>query len=205
MAILEQLDPNDPLHVAVNSCLSTTFYTAACLSEFTLHNLTCFDPQLHVSPAAIFEDIDHNGLKSTGFHLPKTKTGGPEDMSWSAQHGWTDLKAALERHLTFNKPPPSGPLFAYCYRGKHRPLTKSKVIKGGPMGSLDPRQEHGICIGSTLEYLLRRVPFDVMKVKGHWASDAFTLYLRKHAQILAPYMQATPCLPYAKGKPLLLS
>ena len=59
---------------------------------------------------------------------------------------------------------------------------------------VDPRQGHGICIGSTLEYLLRRVPFDVMKVKGHWASDAFTLYLRKHAQIFAPYMQAAPLL-----------
>ena len=105
MAILEQLDPNDPLHVAVNSCLLTTFYTAACLSKFTLCNLTYFDPQLHVTPAAIFEDINCNGLKSTGFDLPKTKTGGPKDVSWSAQ---TNLKAALKRHLMFNKPPPSG-------------------------------------------------------------------------------------------------
>ncbi|TEB31909.1 hypothetical protein FA13DRAFT_1628746, partial [Coprinellus micaceus] len=49
---------------------------------------------------------------------------------------------------------------------------------------------HGIRIGPTLEYLLRGVPFDVMKVKGWWASDTFQTYLRKHAQILAPYMQA---------------
>ena len=31
-----------------------------------------------------------------------------------------------------------------------------------------------------------------MKVKGHWASNAFLIYLTKHAQILAPYMQAVP-------------
>jgi hypothetical protein len=30
-----------------------------------------------------------------------------------------------------------------------------------------------------------------MKVIGRWASDAFVLYLRKHAQIMAPYLQAT--------------
>jgi hypothetical protein len=33
-----------------------------------------------------------------------------------------------------------------------------------------------------------------MKVKGRWASNAFILYLTKHAQILAPYMQAVPDL-----------
>ncbi|KAL5476580.1 hypothetical protein ACEPAI_3260 [Sanghuangporus weigelae] len=48
-----------------------------------------------------------------------------------------------------------------------------------------------IRIGATLEYLLRGVPFDVVNAIGRWASDAFTLYLRKHAQILAPYLQAT--------------
>ncbi|KIK98422.1 hypothetical protein PAXRUDRAFT_134233, partial [Paxillus rubicundulus Ve08.2h10] len=49
-------------------------------------------------------------------------------------------------------------------------------------------------IGSTLEYLLRNVPFDVIKVKGRWASNAFLIYLRRHAQILTPYMQAQPSL-----------
>ena len=57
---------------------------------------------------------------------------------------------------------------------------------------LDPHQGHGIHIGSMLEYLLRGIPFEVMKVKGRWASDAFLVYLTKHAQILAPYMQAVP-------------
>ena len=57
---------------------------------------------------------------------------------------------------------------------------------------LDPHQGHGICIGSMLEYLLRGMPFKVMKVEGWWASDAFLVYLTKHAQILAPYMQAVP-------------
>ena len=53
---------------------------------------------------------------------------------------------------------------------------------------------HGIRIGSVLEYLLCGVPFDVVKAIGRWASDAFRLYLRKHAQILALYMQADPAL-----------
>jgi hypothetical protein len=35
---------------------------------------------------------------------------------------------------------------------------------------------------------------DVMKAKGRWASEAFTIDLRRHAQKLAPYMQAEPQL-----------
>ncbi|KZT18308.1 hypothetical protein NEOLEDRAFT_1030631, partial [Neolentinus lepideus HHB14362 ss-1] len=77
-----------------------------------------------------------------------------------------------------------------------RPLTKTAFIqrlsKAARAAGIDPLQGHGIRIGATLEYLLRGVPFDVVKVKGRWASDAFILYLRKHAQILAPYMQAVP-------------
>ena len=91
-----------------------------------------------------------------------------------------------------------GHLFAYHHKNGHRPLTKSKFLtelaKAARAAGLEPLQGHGIRIGSTLEYLLRGVPFDVMKVKGCWSSDAFTLYLRKHAQILAPYIQAVPAI-----------
>jgi len=48
---------------------------------------------------------------------------------------------------------------------------------------------HGIRIDSTLEYLLRGVPFDIMEAMGRWAGRSFLLYLRQHAIIMAPYMQ----------------
>lgn len=84
------------------------------------------------------------------------------------------------------------------FKNKHCPLTKQKLLKvateAAKAASLDPLQGHGIQIGATLEYLLWGVPFDVMKVKGRWANDSFVLYLRKHAQILAPYMQAVPAV-----------
>jgi hypothetical protein len=31
----------------------------------------------------------------------------------------------------------------------------------------------------------------VVRVIGRWSSDAFTIYLRKHSAILAPYLQAS--------------
>jgi hypothetical protein len=79
-----------------------------------------------------------------------------------------------------------------------RPLTKNKFLErvagAAHAAGLDPLQGHGIRIGSTLEYLLQGVPFDVMKAKGCWASDSFLLYLQKHAVIIAPYIQASPTL-----------
>lgn len=196
LAILAQLNPTDPLHVAVEGCLLTVFFTAARLGEFTIPTLKSFNASRHVKPSDIFTDTDRNGLKLTGFHLPVTKSGGPEDVSFSAQTGRIDPESALRRHLTINNPPTNGPLFAYVVNGSHRGLTKRKFLevttKAAKAAGLDPLQGHGIRIGATLEYLLRGIPFDVMKVKGCWASDAFLLYLRKHAQILAPYMQAVP-------------
>jgi hypothetical protein len=47
-------------------------------------------------------------------------------------------------------------------------------------GRLGTTSRAGICIGATLEYLLRGMPFEVMKVKGRWASNAFLVYQTKH-------------------------
>jgi len=69
------------------------------------------------------------------------------------------------------------------------PKTGAKGVKAT---GIKPLSGHSLRIGSTLKYLLCNIPFDVIKVKGRWASDAFLLYLHRHAQILAPYMQATP-------------
>lgn len=56
--------------------------------------------------------------------------------------------------------------------------------------SLELLQGHGIRIGSTLEYLLHSIPFNVMKVKGCRAGNSFQLYLRKHVIIITLYIQA---------------
>ena len=59
---------------------------------------------------------------------------------------------------------------------------------------IEPLKGHGICIGATLEYLLRGVPFDVVKSIGRWSSEAFLLYLCQHAVIIAPFIQGTPIM-----------
>ena len=196
-AVKHQLNLEAPLDAAVFACLTTCFYAAARLGEFTVRHLDAFDPVLHVTPASLSTSRNREGDELTVLHLPRTKVSVQgEDVYWAMQDGDTDPVAALKHHQQLNSPPENGHLFAYHHIKGYRPLTKTKFLErvgtAARAAGLEPLQGHGIRIGATLEYLLRGVPFDVMKAKGRWASDAFHLYLTKHAQIMAPYMQAAP-------------
>jgi hypothetical protein len=78
----------------------------------------------------------------------------------------------------------------------NQPLTKktfiNRLAQAASDAGEDPLQGHGIWIGATLKYLLHGVSVETMKIIGWRASNGFTLYLQKHAQILVPYLQAFP-------------
>ncbi|KZT24775.1 hypothetical protein NEOLEDRAFT_1178867 [Neolentinus lepideus HHB14362 ss-1] len=187
----------DHMDAAVFTCLTACFYSAVRVGELTMRSLQSFDPAVHVKVRDVQVEIDRNGLAETVFFIPKTKMAPDgKDICWAKQLSSTDPDAAFQNHLSMNAPPSDGLLFAYRHQKGHCPLTKAAFIqclsKAARAAGIDPLQGHGIRIGVTLEYLLCGVPFNVVKVKGRWASDAFILYLRKHAQILAPYIQAVP-------------
>lgn len=197
--IFAALDPNDPLHVAVKSAAAVIFFSAARSGEFLQKSLTSFDPRLHVKPSNLSRKVDRDGNSVTSAHLPVTKSARDgEDVAWGPQQQHDiDPDTLLAEHMRINKPAPDGPLFAWHHpKQGMRALTKSEFMKcinatvaGLGMGSL---QGHGLRIGATLEYLLRGLSFETVKAIGRWASDAFVLYLRQHAVILAPYLQGTP-------------
>lgn len=200
---IEKLRPKfsdtDPLDVATFACLTTTFWASARLGEFTVKNLTAFDPKTHVKRSNLGESTDRRGMKTTTFNVPETKSSRleGEQLYWAKQKGDSDPEEALRRHLEFNNPDSDFHLFGYKNKeGKMIPLTKTaftrRLEKAAKDAKLPTMKGHSIRIGSTLEYLLRGLPFDVMKVKGRWKSDAFHTYLRDHAKVLAPYMQAAP-------------
>lgn len=196
----QQMDLNVPLDAAVFACLTTCFYASARLGEFTVRNLQSFDPGSNVTIQNLSYDQDRNGLRVTVLHLPKTKVASNEgeDVFWASQEGDSDPTAALQNHLQVNQPSEGSHLFTYQVKHARKPLTKTKFLqrvgKAARAAGQEPLQGHGIRIGSTLEYLLRGMPFDVMKAKGRWAGDSFLQYLRKHAVIIAPYIQAAPAV-----------
>ena len=193
--IKNTLDQTNPFNAAFFACLTTIFYTAAQVGEFTTQRLDTFNPAEHITRGGVRDDIDHNSLHTKVFVLPRTKSSSAgEEVHWARQDGPTDPSDAFNRHIIINDPPVDGPLFAYKMPKGYRPMTRQTFVvrpnKFAQAAGLDHVHGHRIRIGATLEYLLRGVPFDVMKVKGRWASNAFQLYLRKHNQILAPYMQS---------------
>jgi hypothetical protein len=193
------LSQTEPLDVAVFACLTSAFWATARLGEVTVKTLTSFNPDVHVKRSDLKERVDRRGLEVTEFHVPQTKASRTEGESlyWARQEGVSDPEGALQRHLEINNPPANAHLFGYHNKKKEMvPLTKttfvSRLTKASKAAGLDRMHGHSIRIGSTMEYLLRGLPFDVMKAKGRWNSDAFHKYLRDHATVLAPYMQAAP-------------
>ena len=193
-----QLRLDHPIDAAVWACLTTCFYAAARVGELTVPRLTSFDPSQHVTPSNLRTETNRDNLKATVLHIPHTKAAPieGEDIFWSRQHGPTDPYEAMNIHFQINKPSNRDHLFSYTLKGSRRPLTKQAFVKrlalAARAAGLDPLQGHGIRIGATLHYLTLGMPMETMKVMGRWGSDAFLCYLRKHAQILTPYIQANP-------------
>jgi hypothetical protein len=196
--IRQHLDLKDPFDAAVFACLTTCFYAAARVGEFLVPRLDAFSPACHVTLTNLRIDRNSDGLEVTILHLPRTKAAPleGEDVFWSSHPGHTDPYKALNNHWRVNSPSEGAHLFAYKYKDQLRPLTKPAFIKrlasAARQAGLEPLQGHGIRIGATLFYLLQGVPIEAMKVMGRWSSDAFLRYLRKHAQILTPFIQANP-------------
>ena len=162
-------------------------------------NLKAFNPAIHVKVSDVRRDVlDRNNIASTVINIPYTKVAREkgEDIFWVQQEGVTDPKDALDNHLRLNNPPLGAHLFTFKLQNMLRPMSRktfldriNEIIKDT---GLEKIPGHGIQVGSTLEYLLRGVPFEVVKAKGRWKSDAFKGYLRDHAQIMAPYVQSNP-------------
>ena len=196
----QQLSDTEPLDVAAFACLTSAFWATARLGELTVKNLSAFNPKLHVKRSDVSTETDvRNGLTMTTIHIPQTKSNRKEgeNLYWAQQDGISDPEKALKNHFDTNKPAAGFHLFGYPNKeGKMIPLTKTTFLKrisdAAEAAGLQRMQGHSIRIGSTVEYLRRGLPFDVMKTKGRWNSDAFHGYLRDHSKILAPYMQSVP-------------
>ncbi|EGO19220.1 hypothetical protein SERLADRAFT_374499 [Serpula lacrymans var. lacrymans S7.9] len=166
------LDLTKPLDAAFFACLTTTFYTASRLGEFTIPSINQFDSNRHATIDGVSEVTNRNGFRVKAFILPITKTEKePMSVSWVTQQGLSDPEEGWLNHIKINNPDSSD-----------------------HAQNLPHFSGHSLRIGATLEYLLRGVPFEVMKAKGRWKSNAFLIYLRRYAQILAPYIQDKPSL-----------
>ena len=117
-SLSSKFDHTKPPDAAVFACLTTTFFSAARLGEFTLPSLKSFVSAHHIKPSDILQRQDRHGLKVTVFKTPCTKTSiHGEEVFWAAQQGPSDPQAALANHLTINSPLPDLLLFSWRLLG----------------------------------------------------------------------------------------
>ena len=196
--IRTHLNFDDPGDAAIYACMVVTFYCIARLGEFTVKSIKIFNPDKHITQHNFSSLHNQNNLPVLKFTIPTTKyePESGEDVHCAPQQGCiTDPEEALRNHFRINPAPPNIHLFAWKHpKGGLRPLSKtqftsriSAIVKQCGLANL---QGHSLRIGETLFYLLKGIPFDIVKVMGRWAGEAFTLYLRHHALVLAPFLQA---------------
>ncbi|KAF6749410.1 hypothetical protein DFP72DRAFT_818908 [Ephemerocybe angulata] len=204
-AVLAHLDLSLPLDAAVWACMTTTYWSISRLGEFVLKSAAAVKEGHHVKRCDMDLDRceDRNAttpLYVTTFFIPSTKSSKikGETTQWAAQRGPCDPRAAMLNHLQINEPARDAHLFTYRNPKTRKlvPLTRAafltRVNTALAAGSHSPIKGHCLRIGGVLEWLLRGLSFEVVKVMGRWASDAFIVYLRKRSAVLAPYIQASP-------------
>ncbi|KAG2060439.1 hypothetical protein BDR06DRAFT_1053562 [Suillus hirtellus] len=200
LQIRSHLNLGTPLDAAVYACLTTAFYTLCQLGELTTKTIKDFEVERVVKHLDVVFDVkDRHYYHVTKIFILRTKVSATgESIYWAQQEDQTDPKTVLLHHFAVNDSKLHGHLFAWKHIKGVRPLTKNKfwkrinsVIKRASLGNF---KGHSLHIGGTLEYLLRRIPFDIVKSIGRWSSEAFTGYLRKHTMILTLYLQDSPAL-----------
>ena len=190
--LIQHLDLNAPLDIAIASCATMAFWGQCRLGELL--------PSSFLVLLSILFPLRSSLRRSTRdprahvVRLPHTKTH-PEgqDIVLVEQCDPINPLALLARHLQVNNIPQDAFLFSYNTPEGLRPLTKSLFLQRcndiwHPLGY--PRTTgHCFRIGGTTELLIAGVPPDVVKATGRWSSDSFLRYWRSLDDIAPRYIR----------------
>jgi hypothetical protein len=208
LRILAYLDLEKPLDAAVWAACCVAFFGQARLGELLVKS-GVYSIFTHPHRAALTQVVTKSGDHVSQLLLPRTKvvSVGGEFIHWGRQLSDScDPDTAVANHLRVNEgaldrdhffayrvqPPKKRKRDALPPPAEFHALTRmvftATLVKAAKKAKLTLPPAHGFRIGGTTEYLLRGLPFEVVKHLGRWAGNSFSLYLRRHAEILAPYL-----------------
>jgi integrase len=211
IALRAAFDMSNSFDAACWTIIVLAFYGLARLGELTTGTEDAFKKTPGAfTTAADVKRADHDGRPTVSLRLPRSKvTRSPrasDDLHVAplvddtGRTRETCPVAALDNHLRVNAPNGNSEhLFTYRKtgsRGGRVPVTRAAFLKrlkaAASLVGVKLPHGHAFRIGGTLHYVLKGVPFDAVRVIGRWSSDCWQRYLRKHAEILAPYLQEDP-------------
>ena len=179
--LVQHLDLNSPLDVAIAACATTAFWGQCRLGELL--------PSSHSASLSPSFPIRSSFRRSTRnpqscvIHLPRTKTHHHgQEIILVDQCIPINPIALLTRHLRVNDIPRDSLLFSYTTAQGFIPLTKSIFLRRcneiwHPLG-YPHTTGHCFRIGGTTELLIAGTPPDIVKATGRWSSDSFLRYWR---------------------------
>lgn len=190
LCLHQNLDLAVPLNAACFAAACCAFWGQCRLGKLLPDRLVGFPPHFplrsHVKPPSTAEG-------SRVVHLPRTKTmhsaGG--SLFLCHQDGALDAIDALQNHLSVNSLTPSDLLFSFHSPSGAQILSKSHflcrvscILDAAGFAHISG---HSFRISGTTHLLLSgvQVPPNVVKVMGHWSSEAFLCYWR-NMEVLAP-------------------
>lgn len=190
--LIDHLDLNNPLDVAVAACVTTAFWGQCRLGELLPSSASA----LLSTPFPLrsgFKRSLRNPL-SCVIHLPRTKTHSHgQEVVLVDQRTAINPILLLKKHLQVNNIPDDAHLFSYTTIHGLSSLTKSLFLRRcnaiwHPLGY--PRTTgHCFRIGGTTELLIAGIPPEVVKATGRWSSDSFLRYWRSLDDIAPQYIR----------------
>ena len=190
--LVQRLDPNSPVDVAVAAGAATAFWGQGRLGELLPPNLSP-SSIIHLPTRSDFKRSLRNP-HSCILRLPRTKTHPHgQEIVLVDQHAAIDPISLLKRHLWINNIPNDAYIFSFRTDTGLRPLTKSVFLRRcneiwHPLG-YPKTTGHCFRIGGTTELLVAGTPPDVVKAMGRWSSDSFMRYWRALDDIAPKYVR----------------
>jgi hypothetical protein len=179
--LLEHLDLDSPLDVAVAACATTAFWGQCRLGELLPSSLSPLVSTLF--PTRVDFKRSLRNPHSFILRLPRTKTHRHgQDVILVSQKPPSNPISLLCKHLLVNNMPNDTHLFSYAAGDTFISLTKPIFLRrcNEIWHSLGYPRTTGHCfrIGGTTELLIAGTPPDVVKATGRWSSDSFLRYWR---------------------------
>ena len=190
--LIQRLDLNSPLDIAIAACAATAFWGQCRLGELLPSSLSIL--LLALFPCHSSFRRSTRNPQSRIVRLPHTKTHRHgQDVVLVDQCDPINPITLLLRHLQVNNIPHDAHLFSYITPHGVFPLTKPLFLRrcNEIWGSLGYPRTTGHCfrIGGTTELLLAGTPPDVVKATGRWSSDSFMRYWRSLDDIAPHYIR----------------
>jgi hypothetical protein len=190
--LLEHLDLDSPLDVAVAACATTAFWGQCRLGEL----LPSSQVSLQTTPFPIRSGFQRSTRNTHSFtlQLPRTKTHRHgQEVVLVSQRPAVNPIALLHKHLLVNDMPGDTHLFSYISDNTFLSLTKPVFLRrcNEIWHLLGYPRTTGHCfrIGGTTELLIAGTPPDVVKATGRWSSDSFLRYWRSLDDIAPHYIR----------------